>query len=208
MNVRERDEIPVLMICTANMCRSPIAEAVMRDAIARAAIPWTVSSAGVIAQDGPAMIPRRRRSSPNARLRCTTGQSRRLMPEIDRARRPGADHRAGPSLDRGQAGCRRRSGGPFRYCSSRALPTMPTWPSRLNDPRSPIALSRPRSAASSIERIVAARENLQPAPAGSDDLADPIGQSIRHFRDCADTITRAVEQIVGAVTERSASRRR
>jgi len=36
----------ILMVCLGNICRSPIAEGVMRHKIAQAHLPWTVASAG------------------------------------------------------------------------------------------------------------------------------------------------------------------
>jgi protein-tyrosine phosphatase len=36
----------VLMVCLGNICRSPIAEGILREKIAAANLPWTVDSAG------------------------------------------------------------------------------------------------------------------------------------------------------------------
>lgn len=219
IKVRERDEIRVLMICTANMCRSPIAEAVLRDAIARAAIPWTVSSAGVIAQDGRPMDAKAAKVLAERAIAMPGWTARRLVPglieQADLVLTAELQHRSTVVRMVPAAISRTFALLQFARFADHAGPAGPrsaeprSAESRSAESRSAESRSaESRSAASSIERIIAAREDLQPVPAGSDDLADPIGRSIRHFRDCADTVARAVEQIVGAVTERSASRRR
>lgn len=42
----------VLIVCTANMCRSPMAEVLLRDAAKRRGLAWEVSSAGTAAAFG------------------------------------------------------------------------------------------------------------------------------------------------------------
>jgi protein-tyrosine phosphatase len=42
----------ILMVCIGNICRSPIAEGVMRHKIKKAGLNWTVASAGTQAQIG------------------------------------------------------------------------------------------------------------------------------------------------------------
>lgn len=204
IDVGDRDEIRVLMICTANSCRSPIAEAVLRDAIARAALRWTVSSAGVIGRDGHPMDAKAAKVLAERAIAMPGWTSRRLVPEMiehaDLVLTAGLEHRSTVVRMVPTAIPRTFPLLQFARFAEHAASAGPR--------AGALGSGAPYSGASSIERIVAAREDLQPAPAGSDDLADPIGRSIRHFRDCADTITRAVEQIVGAVTERSAGRRR
>lgn len=46
--------IEILLLCTANQCRSPMAEALLRDLIARAGVDATVSSAGLYRGGSPA----------------------------------------------------------------------------------------------------------------------------------------------------------
>ena len=181
----------------------------MRDAIARAAIPWTVSSAGVIAQDGRAMDAKAAKVLAERAIAMPGWTARRLVPglieQADLVLTAELQHRSTVVRMVPAAISRTFALLQFARFADHAGPAGPrSAESRSAESRS----AESRSAASSIERIVAAREDLQPVPAGSDDLADPIGRSIRHFRDCADTVARAVELIVGAVTERSASRRR
>lgn len=48
------DHLDVLVLCTANICRSPMASAILSDLVARRGLPVTVSSAGFLTQDEPA----------------------------------------------------------------------------------------------------------------------------------------------------------
>lgn len=45
----------VLFVCTANQCRSPLAENLFRASLNRLDVDWAVTSAGVITKDGNAM---------------------------------------------------------------------------------------------------------------------------------------------------------
>ncbi|WHU45896.1 low molecular weight phosphotyrosine protein phosphatase [Gordonia sp. L191] len=55
----ESDDRPssILFVCTGNICRSPIAERILRTLAGTAGVPVTVSSAGVGAQNGAPMHP-------------------------------------------------------------------------------------------------------------------------------------------------------
>jgi protein-tyrosine phosphatase len=44
--------VGVLVVCTANQCRSPIAEHLLRQTLEEAGLDWSVSSAGVRAREG------------------------------------------------------------------------------------------------------------------------------------------------------------
>ncbi|MCB8944726.1 MAG: low molecular weight protein arginine phosphatase [Ardenticatenaceae bacterium] len=48
----------ILIVCTANICRSPVGEAVLRDRLQKQGLPdWTVASAGTWALDGHSASP-------------------------------------------------------------------------------------------------------------------------------------------------------
>jgi protein-tyrosine phosphatase len=73
----------VLVVCTGNICRSPIAEAMLRTAFlrrARATVP-AVSSAGVIARDGHPATPEAVQAAAEAGVDISTHAARRLRPE-------------------------------------------------------------------------------------------------------------------------------
>ena len=46
------DALSLLIVCTANQCRSPLGEVIARDALARAGLEMTVGSAGTMAEEG------------------------------------------------------------------------------------------------------------------------------------------------------------
>ena len=48
----------VLLVCTANICRSPMAEALLRSRLGEAAVDWRIESAGTWALDGERAAPR------------------------------------------------------------------------------------------------------------------------------------------------------
>lgn len=48
----------VLIVCTANICRSPMAEALLRAHLGEAAVEWRIGSAGTWAMDGEHAAPR------------------------------------------------------------------------------------------------------------------------------------------------------
>lgn len=48
----------VLLVCTANICRSPMAEALLRARLGEAAVDWRIESAGTWALDGEQAAPR------------------------------------------------------------------------------------------------------------------------------------------------------
>lgn len=59
MGIENRgDRFTVLVVCSGNICRSPIAEQLLRSRLGGASAPWVrLLSAGTIAQDGTAMTP-------------------------------------------------------------------------------------------------------------------------------------------------------
>lgn len=55
---REDEKIRVLFVCTANVCRSPMAEALFNALAQDKGVPWKATSAGVAAQLGKSISPR------------------------------------------------------------------------------------------------------------------------------------------------------
>lgn len=84
--VRRRAARVVLMVCTGNTCRSPMAEAVLRDRVLRpaskGAVPVLVQSAGVTAIDGAGMTPEAATALKAMGVDPGRHASKRLTPEL------------------------------------------------------------------------------------------------------------------------------
>lgn len=84
--VRRRAARLVLLVCTGNTCRSPMAEAVLRDRALRpaskGAVPILVQSAGVTASNGSAMTPEAVEALKSTGVDPGRHSSKRLTPEL------------------------------------------------------------------------------------------------------------------------------
>ena len=172
------------MVCTANQCRSPLAEHQLRHALSAAGLDWTVESAGFYARTGEPLDPDVSAVLSELHVPLQSGwASRRLDASMiewadlvltaERMHRtavvsvvPSAVNRTFTLLE-----------------FARTLPaedgTGATTPAQL------------------IRIAEAERVYAGPARA-SDDLADPINQGRHKFRECAAQISRAVDRIVSA----------
>lgn len=85
-DVRRRAARMVLVVCTGNTCRSPMAEAVLRDRAlrpaSRGAVPILVQSAGVTASNGAGMTPEAAEALKAHGVDPGRHASRRLTPEL------------------------------------------------------------------------------------------------------------------------------
>jgi protein-tyrosine phosphatase len=72
----------VLFVCTGNTCRSPLAEAALRDALGEDAARVTVRSAGTAAYEGAPATPQARAVARAAGLDLDAHQSRRLTVDV------------------------------------------------------------------------------------------------------------------------------
>ena len=76
------DAMKILMVCLGNICRSPLAEGILKDKIAKAGLDWTVESAGTNGyHDGEAPHPLSQRVAKMNGIDICDQQSRRLVPE-------------------------------------------------------------------------------------------------------------------------------
>ena len=89
--------IDILVVCTGNTCRSPMAEALLRDELAKLGIDARVHSAGTLAWKGGASDGAQAAMAERA-IDLSAHRSRRLEPEMVRERRPRARHDPGPRL--------------------------------------------------------------------------------------------------------------
>lgn len=180
----------VLVVCTANLCRSPMAEfllaAAVREQPALTGV-WQVRSAGTNAVMDHAMHPLAdavlaERGVPHEQFRTrkltddavagadlvltATREHRRRVVELV----PGAVQRSFTLLQ-----------------FARLVTAMPASLTTARDDRGPALLAA----------VPLARSSAPFVRPEDDDLADPIGGRIRAFRRCADTIQDAVQRIAG-----------
>jgi low molecular weight protein-tyrosine phosphatase len=75
----------ILMVCVGNVCRSPMAVAVLRDRLGRRGVPITVESAGLSALVGRAAEPLAQAVMRERGLDLSGHRARQLTPEIIRS---------------------------------------------------------------------------------------------------------------------------
>jgi protein-tyrosine-phosphatase len=188
VNPGERDPVDfsVLFICTANQCRSPIAEHLLRSEVALRDLSWSVASAGLEARPGQDMHPSAARILDRRGIDASGWTSRRVGPEMlaqaDLILTATEAHRGAVARLSPGAMARTFTLLQFAYLirSSHSAAGVPgTDPGR-----------------SLIGRAGSARGNLQPLPPRSRDLADPMGHSFSRFRKCAATIDQALSEVL------------
>jgi protein-tyrosine phosphatase len=184
----ERDPVDfsVLFICTANQCRSPLAEHLLRSELALRDLSWSVSSAGLQARPGQPIHRSAARILDRRGIDTSDWTSRRVGPDsvvrADLILTATEAHRGAVAQLSPGAMSRTFTLLQFAYLvrSSRSAGTVPDTD-----------LGR-----SLIARAASARGNVQPLPAGSGDLPDPMGHSFSRFRKCAASIEQALSDVL------------
>lgn len=176
-----------LVVCTANLCRSPMVEVLLRDALTRRGIHWSVTSAGTRAAAGQSAHPLTQRVLAEQDFTLagwrTTLLTEELVDRSDLVITASEEHRTWV-LELNPAAM----GRVFPLLQlAHILSSAGGRDSIAPDP-------------SIIDWLGGARTRVQPVPPGSVDLADPMGRSVRHFRRCARTVEEAVRQIVTPLT--------
>jgi len=180
------EQFSVLLVCTANQCRSPMAEHLLRAELEVRALDWSVSSAGVAARPGQPMHPSAARILDRRGID-TAGWTSRLVDgvTIDRADlvlTATEAHREAVARLRPNAMARTFTLLQFAHLI-RASP--------------PVAAGTGQGfGAALVAQAGAARGRLQPLPKSDRDLADPMGQSAHKFRRCAAVVEQAVQDIL------------
>lgn len=180
----EQPGFAVLLVCTANHCRSPMAEHLLRDRLPGRGLTWTVTSAGTRAEPGHPMHPYAARALA-ARGIVTDGWTSQ---PLDRERVERADlvltateahtevvGRLSPAAT-GRTFTLRQLAHLVRAAPERVA-GLPVGPALLWDATS-------------------ARGRVQPLPRDERDLPDPVGQPYRRFRRCADLIASALDDVL------------
>jgi protein-tyrosine phosphatase len=186
----------ILFVCHANLCRSPLAERLTRrafeEAFGAAASGVVVSSAGTHAYAGSPM----HLGSAAVLAECGIDEAGFSTRTLNASVLAGADlvltaeraHRA--ACVKLAPACLRRAF-TLRQFARLAAAVAPaaersaTVPGRLHN---------------LVEHVNANRHLVPAAEPGSEDLADPVGQPLEAFRDCARTIRQSAGVIVGVIT--------
>lgn len=180
----------ILLVCTANRCRSPLAEAVLGSRAAAAGLGWEVLSAGVRARPGDVTEPEVIRTLAEAGIAVTARPVRRL------------DERVLAQADlvlTAERGHRSRVLELAPELVGRAFTLLEL--ERLLNSAPPRTARGPRTPAQVAAAADAARSLAGPGSA-SDDLADPIGRPMEAFRECRRVVERAVGRLVAAAAAR------
>lgn len=175
----------IVFVCTANLCRSPMAEHLMRERLRVRNVGWTISSVGTHARPGTSLDPNarsvlRRRGAPASRNWASRVMSAKVLQSADLVLAVTHAHLGwvmtlAPSMSR-----RSFVMGQFATLLDNATGSAAT-PQDL------------------IELATQARARMQPYDPARDDLADPIGGSERVFEQCADRIETMLSSITRLV---------
>ncbi len=177
----------VLMVCTANQCRSPMAEQMLTVTLERLRLDdnWWVSSAGVNAVDGRPAHPLTRRVMNERGTSLESWTSCRLtadaVDDADLILTAEADHRRQVVTMAPRA-------------VNRTFPLLQF--AALAQLTPPVHALRSRAGPELVAAISQARDHLQTQRGGAYDLADPVGRRIGAFRLCADRTAEAISTIL------------
>lgn len=192
-------EFRILVVCQANLCRSPMAEQLAGRALAGQARTRphavTVSSAGTHAREGLAMHPYAREALRWNGLPGGEFRSRRLRPELV----TGADLVLTASRAQ-RAECARLAPTAIRHSF-----TLLQF-ARLAAAMPPAALAGVTDLGDRLAAVIAAVPHLRalatPQALEDDDLRDPVRGPLTGFRQCADQIRDALDRVTAVVGTR------
>lgn len=183
------EPLRLLIVCTANRCRSPLAEHLFRRRLDEAGVPWTVTSCGTRARAGRPMDPHAAAVLAERGIDPGDWVSSPLPSPAELA---GADliltaearHRAEVVAALPRALSRTLLIGQFARIASAAgaLPTPPRY----------------ASTAELLHVLAEVRGELQPGGA-ADEVADPIGGTLTDFRTCAERLDELADATVAAL---------
>ncbi|WP_188939771.1 arsenate reductase/protein-tyrosine-phosphatase family protein [Nakamurella endophytica] len=181
------DDFRVLLVCTANLCRSPMGQFLLDTAVSAAWAGhgrWIVGSAGVLAADNRPMHRRAAKVLADHGIDGSRFRSRRLRPSLlesaDLVLTATRDHRAEAARLHPPVLRKLFTVNQFAYLLA-------------HSPVPPPAQTAAEAGRSLIDAAVAARGRVQ-ARTVEDDLADPVDRPLRAFRECAQILSRDVAQ--------------
>jgi protein-tyrosine phosphatase len=186
----EAEQFSILIVCTANRFRSPLAEFFLRAGVRTAGLPWRVGSAGTHARDGIELDPLTEGLLAEHGIRPEVWESRRLTPfvlaDADLVLAADSSHRSAVAAIEPRARARTFLLRQFARLAGLAQPHE--------------LLSGANAGERLVSAVVAAQGKAQPAAAGADELADPAGRPMRALRACAAQIVAATDTITSAAT--------
>jgi protein-tyrosine phosphatase len=172
----------VLIVCSANHCRSPLAEHLLRAKCAVRSLDWEVSSAGTSARSGQPMHASAARILTKRGIDTSRWRSRILVRDMiaasDLILTAGEEHSGIIARLAPDALSRTFTLLQFAYLSRGMPQTVANYGPEL------------------LAHVTDARGRVQPMSELDRDLADPMGHSFVKFRKCASTIDQAIDQIL------------
>ncbi|QNK80969.1 low molecular weight phosphatase family protein [Nakamurella sp. PAMC28650] len=196
----------VLLVCTANICRSPMAEFLMKQAVLerwgrRTAGQILVRSAGLHAREGVSIHPFARTAvgePPDREDDRPLGDARTQWFENFRSQRVTAELITDSDLILTATRDHRSEVVGLVPSALRRSFTIRQIASLLVSAE-PVDMSGPTAIGTAIiERVQRARAHIPPG-GPDDDLVDPIGHPIEVFQSCASIIRRSVDSILEAL---------
>ncbi|QDP95183.1 low molecular weight phosphatase family protein [Microlunatus elymi] len=183
----------VLLICTANQCRSPMAEFLLRDVVARRGLDWRVGSAGTHARPGRGMDEKASRLLHSRGIDvgdwCSRRVERWMLENSQLILTATREHRTMIVGSRPDLMART-----FPLLQFAALAEVAHANALVPRPRHLTGTSS-LDGTSLLEAVKSAQGQTQIQP-DDVDLADPVGRSYRRFRACAEVIDRAIRQML------------
>jgi protein-tyrosine-phosphatase len=181
----------ILFVCTANVCRSPMAEHLMRRALEQRPghlrTPWAVGSAGTRALVGADMDPSARHALRERGVDAPLRRARQLTTaEIDVA-----------DLVLTASRTERSSIVALVPSSTRRVFTLRQFGRLCAAGREVVTLAGPPAGADLMELATAGRGRVQPVDPARDEVRDPFGQELDAFRTCARVIERTLDRVLG-----------
>lgn len=175
----------ILVVCTANQCRSPMAEFLLRQAVEDNGINWRISSAGTHASAGLPMHPNTERLLVRRGID-VNGWTTSIV-----------DDRLLDTSAVVLTATRQHSS--YLIAARPALRTKIFPLRRFARLAASVREDRTRSAiAGDLAALLAVAGTAGvPGAAVEDDLADPIGHPYRRFKECARVIDDAIQEMLG-----------
>ncbi len=176
----------VLIVCRANLCRSPLIEHLLIERCRTSELNWSVSSAGLQAQPGLPMHQHASRLLADRRVQTAEWRSRQVSDDMLAA----ADLVLTADANQRGAVARLRPD-----ALSRAF-TLLQLAHLMRAVRPHLAPPAADRGSWLLSAAAWARPHVQPLPREEVALADPLGQPYRRFEECATTIDRSLRAIL------------